>query len=311
MPRHLKQGLAAILLFPIAGPSALATEARTLDQLTAGWGQDLDNTVVESTEIRPGLYRLTGAGGAVLVSIGVDGVLMVDDQYAKTVGKLKAEVDRLGGGAVDFVVNTHWHFDHADGNPTLGADGARIIAHGESRERMMQMNRVSYTETHYDQPPYPAVGLPVITFDQSLTLHFNGQRIDVMHFGPGHTAGDAAVFFRRDNVVHMGDVFNARYPYIDAANGGSLAGLIAICRSVLDEVDDDTLIVSGHAPTADRVALVAYVEMLETLYGRIRALVDDGMSLDAILAANPTADFDADRGNPTLFITMAYRSLTR
>ena len=309
MRRHHNRVITGLALLAFAAPPAFAAEAMTLESMTRGWGQDLDTVVVRSEALRPGLYHLTGAGGAVLASIGEDGVLMVDDQYAKTVGKLQAEIVNLGGGAVDFVVNTHFHFDHADGNPILGAAGARIIAHGRSRERMLETTRVSYTDSYYDQPPYPAEGLPVITFDESLTLHFNGQQIDVMHFGPGHTAGDVAVFFRRDNVVHMGDVFNARYPYIDAANGGSLGGLIAICRSVLEEIDGETVIVSGHAPPADREALRAYVTMLETLHRRIRELVEDGMSLADVLAARPTADYDAERGNPTLFVTMAYRSL--
>lgn len=306
MPRHHKQRCTLLMLLLTSGTVSFGTEPMTLDNMLRGWGTDLDSVTVTSEPVRPGLYRLTGAGGAVLASIGSDGTLIVDDQFAKTVGKLKAEVARLGGERIDFVVNTHFHFDHADGNPELGADGARIIAHSAARERMQVTTRVTYVDTHYDQPPYPPEGLPVITFDDRITIHFNEQRIDIMHFGPGHTDGDVAVFFRGDNVVHMGDVFSGGYPYIDAPNGGSLAGLIAICRAVLEEIDADTLIVPGHAPVTDRGALIGYISMLETVHGRLQQYTADGRSLEEVMKLRPTAEYDETRGNPTLFLTMAY-----
>ena len=142
-----------------------------------------------------------------------------------------------------------------------------------------------------------------------MTVHFNGQAIDLEYFGPGHTTGDAAVFFRGSNVVHVGDLFNARYPYIDAGNGGSLEGLIRVCRAIAGEIDDSTRIVSGHGPVADRVAFAAYIDMLEKSYEQIARLKESGKTLEEVLAARPTADYDAEWGNPTLFITMAYQTI--
>lgn len=296
------------LLFATASP---ADEQRSLYELMSGWGTDLDNAEVSAETLKPGLHVLRAAGGAVLVSIGEQGVLMVDDQFPQVVPKLQKKIAELGGGDVDYVVNTHWHFDHADGNPSLGASGSTIIAHSNSRRQMQVSTKVSYVGFHYVQPPLPAEGLPVITFDNSMTLHFNGQQIDVQYFGPAHTTGDAAVFFRGDNVVHVGDLYSGGYPYIDAANGGTLSGLIAVCRSIAEQLNADTRIVSGHAPVASQNEFLAYVAMLETSYENLRALVAEGNSLEQVLAANPTVEFDASRGNPTLFVTMAYQTLTR
>ncbi len=303
---------AALAALLIASVPAVATEGRTLTDVLAGWGTDLTAVEVSADTLKPGLHVLRGAGGAVVASIGEDGVLIVDDQFPEVVPKLEAKIEELGGGRVDFVINTHWHFDHADGNPVLGAAGSWIIAHSNSRRQMMRSTQVTYVTYHYEQPPYPSAGLPVITFDDSMTLHFNGQRIDVLHFGPAHTTGDAAVFFRADNVVHVGDLYNARYPYIDAANGGTLAGLIAACRSIAEELDERSLIVSGHAPVVTSAVFQEYIAMLETAHERLRILVSDGRSLEQILAAKPLSDFDARRNaDPTLFITMAYQTLMR
>ena len=290
--------------------AALADERRSLHALMSGWGTDLDNAEISAETLKPGLHVLRGAGGAVLVSIG-EGVLMVDDQFPQVVPKLQDKIAELGGGDIDFVVNTHWHFDHADGNPLLGASGSRIIAHSNSRRQMQVSTKVSYVGFHYVQPPYPSEGLPVMTFDNSMTLHFNGQQVDLQYFGPAHTTGDAAVFFRGDNVVHVGDLFSGGYPYIDAANGGSLSGLIAVCRAIAEQIDANTRIVSGHAPVVSQDEFLAYIAMLETSHENLTKLIAEDNSLEQVLAANPTAAFDAERGNPTLFVTMAYQTLTR
>ena len=278
----------------------------------SGWGTDLDDVAVSSEPLGDGLHVLRGAGGAIVVSIGDDGVLLVDDQFPQVLPQLKRRIAELGGnaeGGVDYVINTHWHFDHADGNSVLGAEGATILAHENSRRQMQENTRVSYVGYHYIQPAYPAEGLPVLTFNDTMTLHFNDHDIEMRYFGPGHTTGDAAVFFRKANVVHVGDLYSGGYPYIDAANGGSLEGLIAVCRSILDNIDADTAVVAGHAPVASRAEMVQYIDMLEASFRAISQLVDDGLSLEEALAAGPTAAFDAQRGNPTMFVTMAYRSI--
>ena len=149
----------------------------------------------------------------------------------------------------------------------------------------------------------------LLTFNDGITLHYNDQTVDLRYFGPGHTNGDVVVHFRDADVLHVGDLYSGRYPYIDPGNGGSLSGLIAICRSILDIAGDKTRIVSGHAPVATAAALEDYVNMLETVYARLSSMATSGDSIDAVLAAAPTEEFDGVRGDPTLFITLAYRTV--
>lgn len=298
--------LAAALMAPYA---ALGSEELSLDELNRRWGTDLDEAEVSTERLTPGIYVLRAAGGAVAVSIGDSGVLIVDNQYAKTVGKLQAEITRLGGGPVTHVVNTHGHFDHADGNPYLAARGASIIAHENARVTMMKSTRLGYGDVYYIQPPYPAEGIPGITFGDSMRLYFNDEQISLNYFGPGHTDGDIAVYFETANVMHVGDLYSGRYPYIDPANGGTLAGLIGICRSILDVVNEDTQIVAGHAPVATVDELRSYTDMLESVYFSLENAARKGLGLDEVLASKPTARFDETRGDATLFVTHAYQTV--
>jgi cyclase len=264
----------------------------------------------------PGFHVITAPAGViagnVAVSIGDQGVLIVDDFLAHMVPALRARVRELGGGDIQFAINTHWHFDHADGNQVLGPDGTWIVAHENSRRMMTVDNRINLVNTTIDQPAYPMAALPVIAFDASMQFHFNGERIDLQYYGPAHTSGDLAVFFRGRNAVHLGDVFNTSgYPFIDVDNGGSLNGIIRFCESVLAEIDAGTIVIPGHGPVADRAALEAYTTMLTTIRDRIAALVGTGATLQQVIAARPTAEWDDRRGNPAMFIDRAYASLTR
>ena len=283
-------------------------ESRTLEELLAGWGSDPANAVLRVETLKPGLHTLSAAGGTAVVSIGDQGVLMVDDQFPQVLPKLKEAIHDLGGGDIDFVINTHWHFDHADNNPQLGADGAWIVAHANSRQKMTGTTTILFDGYSYDQPPYPLAGLPVLTFDDRMQVHFNGQKIELMHFGPAHTTGDAIVWFRRDNVVHVGDLYSSGYPFIDAANGGTLAGLIVVMRRIADAIDEDTIIVSGHSAIADQSDLFAYISMLEDTHKKMGTLIDAGNSLADILDDVDGGGFDLSRGDPTLFLTMSYLS---
>jgi glyoxylase-like metal-dependent hydrolase (beta-lactamase superfamily II) len=293
--------------------SSLAAAERevTLEELTSGWGQDLETAPVSVETLDPGLHVMRAAGGAVLVSIGSDGVLLVDDQYPQTARRIMAKIAELGGGPVDFVVNTHAHFDHADGNPLFAASGARIVAHENARRQMTRSSRLNYGDIYYIQPAYPDAALPVMTFSDSMSIHFNDETIELEYYGDGHTDGDAVVYFRDANVAHVGDLYNARFPYIDPGNGGSLAGLIAVCRSILDTSDEGIRIVSGHAPIATRQDLVAYTRMLESVYQTLSSMAEQGLSVEDVLAADPTAEFGESRGNPALFLTHAYETVLR
>jgi cyclase len=285
-------------------------QARERQRIAAVFGWDLDGAVVTTQQVAENLYVLFGMGGNVLVSRGADGVLMVDDQLPELVPKLDVAVAELGGGQPEFVINTHWHFDHADGNLVYGPAGARLVAHANSREMMQSTHVIDLVGVQYTQGAYPPEALPMITFDRTMQLHFNGERIDLKYFGPAHTTGDIAVIFRGSNVAHLGDVFNnAGYPFIDVGNGGDLDGVIAFCRAVLAEIDERTVVVPGHGPVAGYDTLAAYVAMLQTVRERIGALVAEGADLDTVLAANPTAGFDERFGDSALFVDRAYFSL--
>ena len=303
--------IAVLLSLCSLSATSFGHEYLSFDQLPEAFGYDFVNTEIRSEEVAPGLHVLFGVGGNVVVSIGDQGVLMVDSQFSRLMPKLQGAITRLGGGAVDLAVNTHWHFDHADGNPVLGRDGAWLVAQANSRRMMAGARDVSYVDTTYRQPAFPVEALPVATFSKHMQLHFNGETVDLFHFGPAHTTGDAAVYFRSSNVVHMGDTFFPRYPYIDAGNGGDLYGMIRFCEEVLARLNPDSVVVPGHGPVQDSAALAAYIEMLETMAERLSTMIDQGMSLEDIIAAAPSADFDERFGNPLLFIAKAYESLSR
>jgi cyclase len=272
---------------------------------------DPSNPVTAQT-IAPGLYVLFGVGGNILVSSGDDGVLMVDDQFPVMMDKIDAALAEQGDTAVDFVINTHWHFDHADGNQVLGErDNLWIVSQSNSREMMQRDNIVNLVSAAVAQPAYPASALPDITYDSTMQLFLNGQRIDLLHAGPAHTTGDTAVILSPANVVHLGDVFNmAGYPFIDADNGGSLEGVIAFCEAVLEAIPEDAVVIPGHGPVSDRAALEDYTGMLVTVRERLLEHIRAGRSFDDIMAAGVTAEWDASRGDPTMFINRSYVSLT-
>jgi glyoxylase-like metal-dependent hydrolase (beta-lactamase superfamily II) len=295
---------------------ALAAALEVLGTTAAAQGPS--EPEVTSEEIAPGFHVLFGAGaglvaGNTAVSIGEQGTLVVDTQFPPLVPKYRALIRSLGGGGVDFAINTHWHDDHAEGNKVLGADGTRLIAHQNSRDMLTKYNKINVVRTVLDQPAYPAAALPVVTFDGRMHFYFNGERIDLVHVAPAHTAGDTAVIFRGRNAVHMGDVFiESGYPFVDVDDGGSLDGLIEFLRAVLDEIDRDTVVVPGHGALASYQDLVDYVAMLTAVRARIAELIAAGASREQVLAAEPTAEWDAKYGNPAVyFIDRAYASLTR
>lgn len=301
----------ALGLFVLASLPAQAHETLSFDELMEMFGTDLDDVEVRTETVAPGLHVLFGAGGNVMVSIGEQGVLMVDSQYAAMLPRLKSAIVELGGGAIDFTINTHWHFDHADGNPMLGREGTWMISHSNSRRMMVGSHPIDLVNVIYDQPAYPPEALPVITYDDHMQVHFNGQKIDLLHFGPAHTTGDTAVIFRNSNAVHMGDVFNASYPFIDAGNGGDIDGVIRFCKMVLKELNEQSIVVPGHGAVKTYADLVAYVAMLETVRDRVSKLIDSGHSLEEVIAAKPTSDFDEQFGNASRLLDRAYYNLSQ
>jgi cyclase len=275
------------------------------------FGVDVDAIEIDVETLAPGLHVLFGAGGNIAVSIGDQGVLIVDDQFPQLLPKIKTAITELGGGDIDFVINTHWHFDHADGNTDLGSGGSWIVSQANSRRMMQGEHQINLVTAVVEQPAYPAVALPVMTFEDRMQVHFNGEDIDLLHFGPAHTTGDAAVYFRGSNVIHMGDVYNAGYPFIDADNGGDLNGVISFCRAVMEVINEETTVVPGHGRVSSYQDLSDFTDMLVIVRDRVAELIVDGASLEEVIAAKPTAQWDELRGDPTLLLNRAYASLKR
>jgi glyoxylase-like metal-dependent hydrolase (beta-lactamase superfamily II) len=270
---------------------------------------------VTSEELRPGVHVLYGAGGGqssgnVLVLLGEAGSLVVDTGYPQFVPKYREAIAALGGGPVTHAINTHWHDDHSEGNKVFGPD-ALIVAHANARAMLLRDNKINVVRTILDQPAFPPHALPVVTFDDRIELYFGDERLELVHVAPAHTAGDVVAILRSRNVVHTGDVFlSAAYPFADVDNGGDFDGVVAFCRGILERIDRDTIIVPGHGPTATYDDLAAYIEMLETVRGRLVALIEDGATLEQVIAAQPTREWDAKYGNPTtFFLDRAYKSL--
>jgi glyoxylase-like metal-dependent hydrolase (beta-lactamase superfamily II) len=279
--------------------------------------QDFADARIETQQLGEGLHVLFGVGegviaGNMLVSLGPDGSLVVDDQFPEMVPKYTRTISELGGGQIDVVINTHWHFDHADGNKVLGPAGATIVAHDNSRRMLMQDNVINLVTQTIEQPRFEESARPSLTFGSKMSLHFNDEQIDLMHFGPAHTLGDTAVIFRDRAVVHLGDVFNASgYPFIDADNGGSLNGIIDFCSAVLEEVPRTAVIVPGHGPVSNYRGLREYTLMLSEIRDRLSALIASGATLEQVMAAEITAEWDDSHGDPTMLLDRAYASMLR
>ncbi|SIN61225.1 Glyoxylase, beta-lactamase superfamily II [Parasphingorhabdus marina DSM 22363] len=293
-----------------------AVEVMPMDQMLKLFGWDFDKTEIRTETLAEGFHVLFGLGGNIAVSVGKDGTLIVDDQFPQLMPKIKAALAELGSEKVDFVINTHWHFDHADGNLTLGREGSWIVSQSNSRDKMLNDHVINFGPFATEQKAYPEHALSDITFDKTMQFHINDQKIELVHVGPAHTTGDAAVIFRGVNAVHMGDVFNnAGYPFIDADNGGDMDGMIAFCQAVHDAIDDETKVVPGHGPVTTRAKLARYIAVLTIVRDRVQALIDEGKSLDDIVAAKPTADFDEEfQANPMMvpsFLSRVHASLTR
>ena len=274
---------------------------------------DFSAVEIITTPLADGLAMLVGQGGNIVVSTGVDGPVIIDDQFAPLVPKIEAAVRKLQDAPVRFVINTHHHFDHTGGNEAFGKAGALIFAHDNVRARMSteQLSKLMNRTI----PAAPPAALPVVTFDDGVTLHWNGETIRVEHVAPAHTDGDSHVWFERANVVHMGDTFvNGTFPLVDIEGGGSLAGLITSAELVLARVNADTQIVPGHGPLAHRADLQKFHDMLVDVRGRIEKGIQSGKTMEAFIASKPLADLDAQWGKGFLttdqVITLRWMSLS-
>ncbi len=267
---------------------------------------------IKVEQVQDNIYVLYGQGGNIGISIGEDGVFMIDDQFAPLTERILAAIASVTDQPVKVLINTHWHGDHTGGNENFGKQGAIIVAHENVRTLM---SAEQFIEA-FDQtiPAAPADALPVVTFNDTINFHWNGDDIHVFHVEPAHTDGDAVIHFATDNVIHAGDIyFNGMYPFIDAQHGGSIDGMIAACGRILRIADTDTKIIPGHGLVSGPRELRQFRDMLRTVRDSIQTLIDEGKTKEEIVAAKPTAEFDEKWGTgflqPDQWVGIVYDSM--
>lgn len=253
--------LSAIVLTSVLTTNAIAASA---DRFAA--------VEIKAQHVSGSIHMLEGAGGNIGVSVGEDGTLIVDDQYAPLAAKIIAALKGLGGDRPKLILNTHYHGDHAGSNPEMGTTGT-IISHDNVRVRLLA------------EEDFPRSGLPLITFDDDLNLHFNDETIEVLHLPAGHTDGDSVVWFKTSNVIHMGDhFFKNRFPYIDIGSGGDVDGFISNVEAVLAQVPEDIKIIPGHGSLSNRADLAGTIAVVKATTIAVRDAIDNGTDTAEIIA---------------------------
>ncbi|MFK7956467.1 MAG: MBL fold metallo-hydrolase [Lysobacterales bacterium] len=278
--------------------------------LSAG-AQDFSKVEISTIKVTDGVFMLQGAGGNIGLSVGDDGAFIVDDQYAPLAEKIRAAIAQITLQPVSFVVNTHWHGDHAGGNEAFGSSGSVIVAHDNVHKRMS----AEHVSTMFNRtiPASPPAALPRITFTERVTLQMNGG-VHAIHAPNAHTDGDALIYFAKANVLHMGDTFfNGMYPFIDLDSGGSIGGLIDAVNKGLMLANADTHIIPGHGALSTRQDMQAYRDMLVALRDRVAELKSSGKTLQEVIDVKPGAQWDATWGTtfikPAQIVTFIYNSL--
>ncbi len=282
--------LPAALLAAFAAQGALAQ------------GQDFSAVEIKVHHVAGNVHYLEGAGGNVGVLIGDDGVLMVDDQFAPLSEKLVAAVRTLSDGPIKFLINTHVHGDHVGGNENFANLGVTIVAHDNVRNRLVRgVNNA---------PPAAPAARPVVTFGNEIAFHMNGETVRVVKVPPAHTDGDSIVYFTGSDVLHMGDVFRTTgYPGVDAGNGGSVRGTLEALDVAIEIAGPNTKILPGHGVVSTRDDMIEFRAMVEEVAERISGLIEQGMSLEQVVAANATADLDERWGSFERFLPGFYQAL--
>ncbi len=252
------------------------------------FAEDKPVTNFETTEVSKGLYMLSGVngftGGNIGLSVGEDGVVMIDDSMPQFLDKMKGAIKKVTNKPVDFLINTHVHGDHTGNNQSLGENGVHIVAHDNLREHLVKKG----VATANGNKPAPKAALPVITFSKSMSFHLNGEQAYIFHTPHAHTDGDAIVHFKDANVIHMGDTFfNGMFPFIDLNSGGSVDGFIKAQKRVHDMANEKTKIIPGHGPLASKKDLKAAIEMLVSAKQKVASMIKAGKSEDETVKANP------------------------
>lgn len=257
--------------------------------------RDFSKVTIKTTKIAEGVYMLEGAGGNIGVSVGEDGVIVIDDQFAPLTPKIQEAISKISPKPIKFVLNTHWHGDHVGGNESLASAGAVIIAHENVRKRMSTEQFIELMNSKV--PPSPAKALPVVTFTSDITLHLNGEDIHVIHVDPAHTDGDSIIVFPKAKVVHMGDCYmTISYPFADLGSGGSFDGFVSVTDKVVGMTDATFKIIPGHGPLSNRAELKGWHDMLVEIRAAVKKQVDAGKALDEVQKMKLTAKWDTKWG---------------
>jgi glyoxylase-like metal-dependent hydrolase (beta-lactamase superfamily II) len=263
---------------------------------------------IDVQTVRRNISALIGSGGNIAVLPGGDGKLLVDAGIPGTRAEITKALTALSGDPIRHLINTHWHFDHTDGNEWLHAAGASILAHENTRKHLSTPTRVE--DWAYTFPPSPHGALPAEVFQQNRTLHLNGATVEMQHYQPAHTDSDVFVHFVEADVLHVGDTWwNGVYPFIDRSTGGSIDGMIRATEQNLARATAKTIIIPGHGPVGDRSQLAEFHDMLRDTRSKIAGLKKQGRSQQEVLAVKPTASYDEKWGHlvpPNLFVRTVY-----
>ena len=234
---------------------------------------------------------LIGKGGNIVLSVGSDGVLLIDSQFQQLTEKIMSAIDKITNKPAKFVINTHWHQDHTGGNENLVKNGFMVIAHENVLEHLNTKQFVDFLNRTFE--PSPSKALPTITYNDSITLYFNDDQIDVYHIANAHTDGDSIVYFNKSNVIHTGDIFvNGRYPFIDNSSGGSIDGVITGIEKIISITDNETKIIPGHGLLSNLDELQDYLHMLKDIRQQVQTMINNESDLEEIINSNITAKYD-------------------
>jgi cyclase len=296
---------------------AVAMMAMLANRTAAAPQQDFSKVQIKVSKVSGNIYMLEGAGGNIAASVGEDGIVIVDDQFAPLADKIQAALKNIGvtDKPVRFVINTHYHGDHTGGNEPFNNAGSTIIAHDNVRKRLETGGTAGNGgSVKIENKPAAKAALPILTFEHDVTVHLNGEDIRALHFPSGHTDGDSIIFFPKNNVVHMGDDF-VRYgfPFIDVSSGGSVQGMIAACERVAAELPADVKVIPGHGALSNMEDVKAFTKMLKETSAAVQKALDEHKTLDQMKQAKILAPWDQFSGsfiNSDGFIETLFNSLT-
>lgn len=259
-----------------------------------------ETATITTQALRGNVSALIGSGGNIAVLTGPDGKLIIDSGYSTSRAKITEALAKLSADPIKQLVNTHWHFDHCDGNEWMHADGATILAHENTRKHLSTTTRVDAWDFTF--PPSPAGAIPGEVIDKEKTLHCNGETIALAYYGPSHTDGDISAYFAEADVLHCGDTWwNGHYPFIDYSTGGNINGMIKAAEANLARVSEKTIVIPGHGKIGGKAELTEYRDLLVTIRDRVAALKKEGKTLEEAIAAKVTTAYDSKWA--TSFIT--------